>query len=1387
LARHIIVFPIFFPSKLPICHFLINEHSKSITMITMTNLRSLLLLIVFIGYQGFSQVIKYSDTWGKQGLTLVSSDKSGMQLNYSLEEFEFEEVIIDGSSMKAVRTPAVFLPNEAGAPDLPVTSRYIVIPGDARASVKIIASRTELIKDVDVAPAPVIPLDTDRDPLKYQKNTGIYSRDAFYPENPVMLSENMKIRGVDAVMVAITPFQYNPVTRELIVYRDLKVEIVIEGGNGKVGDDRLRSRFWDPVVKGAVLNQDAIPEISWQTNHNASRTPDYEYVIITPNSPDFIQWADSIKVWRTLQGISTGVVTTSDIGGNTVAAIKSYIDNAYNTWDVPPVAVLLLGDYSTGTDGINSMLYTHPGGYPDFASDNYYADVNGDNLPDIVFARITARNATELQVMTSKFLNYERNPPSNADFYDKPVTALGWQTERWFQICSETISGYLKNVKGKHPVRINALYIGDPAIDPWSTAINTSTVLNYFGPSGTGYIPATPQELGGFTGGTGANIVTAINDGAFMVMHRDHGMYTGWGEPYFTTTQIGSLTNINNELPFVFSINCQTGAFHQTSECFAEKFHRKTFNGQNSGALGVIAPTEVSYSFVNDTYIWGVFDNMFPDFMPSYSTQFPTSFVLPAFGNAAGKYFLYQSSWPYNSGNKLVTYRLFHHQGDAFTTIYTEVPQTLAVSHASTMAASATSFSVTANAGSTIALTVNGQILAVAAGTGAPLSISIPPQNGGQTMIVTVTKQNYYRHSSTVQITTGGVIANFSASPTSTCAGQTVTFTDLSVGSPTTWNWSFPGGNPGTWQGQNPPGIVYNTAGTYNVSLTAANANSTGTETKNAYIIITALNADFSGTPAVLTAGQSVIFSDLSTCNPTSYQWSFPGGNPATFAGQTPPPVIYSTPGIYNVSLTVNNGTGNDTQTYNGYITVNELQYCQSHGMASQEWIASVGLNGDTQASGSSGTAGYQDFTGTIFSLPSGSNSNITLATGYSGTVRTEYFKIWIDFNQDMDFNDSGEEVFSATKIKTTTSGTIAIPAGLNVTTVMRVSMKRNAFSTSCEIFTSGEVEDYTVVIAPQAPPPPVADFSGTPTSIGIGQVVQFNDLSTNNPTTWSWSFPGGIPATSNLQNPVVTYNGTGSFDVSLTVTDAEGQDTELKTAYIAVTNNPAPVYCEPVAINNQQDYINTITIGTITNSSGKGSSGFIHYTSPTFNFTPGQSYNVSLSPFSSSNRNFWRIWIDMNADGDFTDADEILFTANNKKGAATGSIIIPAYAAGTARMRISMKTSGSQASCDDNFSGEVEDYNVTFGAEDALVHSGIPEMTLLAYPNPADGQINIQVTGNSGTVVVRIYSSQGLLIKSDALSGNYEKIDLTGYQTGIYFIIAGDGRQQVVEKIILK
>lgn len=702
-------------------------------------------LFFFIASSTFSQVYNYPDSWGKQGLTVLDQDNQNIHLNYSINTLFFDEIDVKGGKMISLKLPDVFLPNDEGAPDLPGLSRYIAIPKGANISAVVKSYRSVKFNDVDIAPAPRIPLDNEQGPLQYEKNPKYYTKNAAYPENIIEVASSNTIRGLTMALLGITPFQYNPVSRELIVYRDIEIEIQISGGSGKVGEDRLRNKWWDAIIKDAVINPDILQPVS-KINPSGKDAPDFEYLIITPDDPDFLAWADSIKTWRTLQGIKTGIVTTSEVGGNTTTAIESYVNNAYNTWDIPPVAVLLLGDYGTSGNTVVSPIYNS---YCVF--DNIYADVNNDQLPDIIFARMTAQNAAHLETMVSKFLNYERTPPTNPDFYQNPITACGWQTERWFQLCSEIVGGFWKETQGKTPVRINEVYSGTPG-SSWSSTTygNTSAVVSYFGPDGLGYIPSSPDVLGGWTGGNATQINNAMNSGAFMLQHRDHGGESGWGEPDYTSSDINGLTN--TDLTWIFSINCLTGKYNYASEVFTEKFHRYTYNGQNAGALGVTAASEVSYSFVNDVFVWGMYDNMWPEFMPTYGTSPDSRDVMPSFGMAAGKIHLSQSSWPYNTSNKEVTYHLFHHHGDAFTTVYSEMPQNLNVVHNDFLLSGTTTFQVNADAGSMIALTSAGEILATTEATGSTQNLTIPSLAVGAELVITVTKQNYYRYSSVASV-----------------------------------------------------------------------------------------------------------------------------------------------------------------------------------------------------------------------------------------------------------------------------------------------------------------------------------------------------------------------------------------------------------------------------------------------------------------------------------------------------------------------------------------------------------------------------------------------------------------------------------------------------------
>lgn len=140
--------------------------------------------------------------------------------------------------------------------------------------------------------------------------------------------------------------------------------------------------------------------------------------------------------------------------------------------------------------------------------------------------------------------------------------------------------------------------------------------------------------------------------------------------------------------------------------------------------------------------------------------------------------------------------------------------------------------------------------------------------------------------------------------------------------------------------------------------------------------------------------------------------------------------------------------------------------YCASKGNSvADEYINRVQLGTINNLSGPN--SGYGDFTTLSTSMAVGSSNTITITPGWTGSSFNEGYAVWIDYNRDGDFTDSGELVWSKTASKTTpVTGTFTVPALTTAgTTRMRVSMKYNGVPTSCETFSFGEVEDYAIVI----------------------------------------------------------------------------------------------------------------------------------------------------------------------------------------------------------------------------------------------------------------------------------------------------------------------------------
>ena len=151
-------------------------------------------------------------------------------------------------------------------------------------------------------------------------------------------------------------------------------------------------------------------------------------------------------------------------------------------------------------------------------------------------------------------------------------------------------------------------------------------------------------------------------------------------------------------------------------------------------------------------------------------------------------------------------------------------------------------------------------------------------------------------------------------------------------------------------------------------------------------------------------------------------------------------------------------------------LAVSTVTYCVSRGNNTvDEFINRVQLGTINNLSGNNG--GYGNYTALSTNLVRGRSNSITITPTWTGVIYSEAYRVWIDYNRDGDFLDTGEQVVNVTKTKTTPiarSFTVPTTALLG-TTRMRVSMKYNASPTSCETFTDGEVEDYTVNIVATA------------------------------------------------------------------------------------------------------------------------------------------------------------------------------------------------------------------------------------------------------------------------------------------------------------------------------
>jgi len=236
--------------------------------------------------------------------------------------------------------------------------------------------------------------------------------------------------------------------------------------------------------------------------------------------------------------------------------------------------------------------------------------------------------------------------------------------------------------------------------------------------------------------------------------------------------------------------------------------------------------------------------------------------------------------------------------------------------------------------------------------------------------------------------------------------------------------------------------------------------------------------ANFSASATNITPGTSVNFTDLSIGIPTSWAWSVSPASGWSFAGGSNastqnPQILFSNVGQYTVSLTASNAQGSDVETKNNYIVVAQVTGPCTASAVCDEYINTVSFNTINNTS-ACGNNGYTDFTGTSTSLAQGTAYTLTITPAIVNNTQAAAYTndeiaAWIDFNNDFDFNDAGEQVaYVLVAAGWVNTFNVTVPLASYTGTVrmrVRISYQPDGAITPCGPASYGETEDYTINI----------------------------------------------------------------------------------------------------------------------------------------------------------------------------------------------------------------------------------------------------------------------------------------------------------------------------------
>jgi len=1153
---------------------------------------------------------------------LVSNSNGETVVEFSLDGFNLNDVQAPRPNSKTISIPRTAPISEAGAPDLVQLTAPLIIPDLANMEIEVIESEYYDIPNIEIAPSKGdFPRSIDPSTVPYTYGHA-YQQDAWYPGTLAQLADPHIHRDFRGTVAMVYPFQYNPATKVLRVYTKLVVKVKESKSTAQPVNPFYRTKSLTSVVedfhqmyKSRYLNYTPDKYTAPVERGNILVISHDAFI---PNMLPYVRWKNQI-------GFPTEIVSVSTIG-NTVAQIKTYVTNYYNTNGL--AYLLLVGDFAQ----ITSHSYGSYSG-SNQTSDNYYGDISGNDLYlEVIVGRFSATAASHVNTQVTKVIEYEK----------ATGMATNWQYNGLGLARNEGAGGGHDGGE--------ADYVHMDNIRTRLLAYNYSTVYREY----DGSVP-------GVTNTTAAMISTRINDGVSIINFCNHGNETGWSVGNYTNTQVNALTNVR-KLPFVWSVACLVGKFTYTSgDCFAETWLKATHNttGEPTGALAFYGST-VNQPWIPPMDAQDEFNRVICELLAGK--------IRKTYGAIAACGTMHMLDLGPTNSDRLVTARTWTIFGDPSIMIRTDSPLAMTVTHNSTVPSGATSLMVNCNVNNAfVTLTKNYQIIGTGTIASGNVNVAFAPVTAGDSILVTVTAYNKIPYEGWVVVQNPSIPLDLQAlniiDPVATypCSGVSVAprvvirnmGTNTIVSATIYYRLNSNPEQSIAWTGslpslQNdtitlPSFMLTNGNHTYRFRTHGPNGGSDGNTSNDIFeklfeVQNLVVAADFSANITDFCDNPAVVQFTNTSQNASTYTWDFGDG---TFSSVENPAHEYANLGTYSVSLIADAGVcGNDTRVYTDLIQVGAIapvvadqENCgastftfNATGNGNMVWYSDAAGNTQVGTGSSfvtpmlsnttnyyvsttiqdilfggrldnSGTGGY--FTNTAIH---GLVFNCTSPTVLK-TVKV-YFGGTAAANRTIRLENSGGTLIQSVTVsvppgesRITLNMNIPVGTGLKLMGPASPNLYRNgatgmnfgyplAAGNNISItqstaggaepnyyyyFYDWEVEEVCesslTEVTAHILSSPTANF----TSIVNGNTVDFNSSSTGGNLSYSWNFGDGNSSTN--ENPSHTYGTNGVFTVTLTVTNSCGSNMFSQQVDLTVTNIQEEVMSFDIFPNPANEY----------------------------------------------------------------------------------------------------------------------------------------------------------------------------------------------------------------------